>query len=365
MTNAGMTFSRETADAAQEGVSGLIYTAARLTINHEILRNLLLKVTFGCQRADFFQGGYQLGGTAGLGLVWVMSRSVRVSFTYDQTDVQPSHGQPGAASPGYNRGLGLVTFRFGLVMRTRTLLGLDFACLDVARAAALIASRRADAPFAYVVTPNADHLVRIDGDERLGEVYRVAALRLLDSRVVARLARLFGLAAPPVVTGSDLTAHLLTHHLRPGERIAIVGLSPRLPAGAGRPAEPRAAGAFRPADGIRSRSRRVRCRRRVRARQPGTLRLPRRRFAAAGTPGRRHRRGGGRDRNRPVHRRQPGFPCRPPPPRAALDQPHGLGMAVPPASEPRRLARRYLIDSPRVISLAVRQRFRRGRAPRS
>jgi hypothetical protein len=113
MTNAGMTFSRETADAAQEGVSGLIYTAARLTIDHEILRNLLLKVTFGCQRADFFQGGYQLGGTAGLGLVWVMSRSVRVSFTYDQTDVQPSHGQPGASSPGYNRGLGLVTFRFG------------------------------------------------------------------------------------------------------------------------------------------------------------------------------------------------------------------------------------------------------------
>jgi exopolysaccharide biosynthesis WecB/TagA/CpsF family protein len=31
---------------------------------------------------------------------------------------------------------------------------------------------------------------------------------------------------PAVVTGSDLTAHLLAHHLAPGERVTIVGLSP-------------------------------------------------------------------------------------------------------------------------------------------
>jgi hypothetical protein len=114
MTTAGMTISRETADAAQEGVSGLIYTSARLTIDHEILRNLLLKATAGVQRAEFFQGGYQFGSTAGIGLVWVISRSARVSFTYDQTEVQAAHGQPGTASPGYSRGLGLITFRIGL-----------------------------------------------------------------------------------------------------------------------------------------------------------------------------------------------------------------------------------------------------------
>nr|WP_294548629.1 outer membrane beta-barrel protein [uncultured Rhodopila sp.] len=114
MTTAGLTFSRETADAAQEGVSGLIYTAARLTIDYEILRNLLLKATFGAQRADFFQGGCQFGSTAGFGLVWAVNRSVRVSFTYDQTEVQPSHGQPGTSSPGYSRGLGLIAFRIGL-----------------------------------------------------------------------------------------------------------------------------------------------------------------------------------------------------------------------------------------------------------
>jgi exopolysaccharide biosynthesis WecB/TagA/CpsF family protein len=106
------------------------------------------------------------------------------------------------------------------------LLGLRFADLTVAAAAARIAERPAYAPFGYIVTPNADHLVRLSRDPGLHTIYRNAALRLLDSRVVAGLARLFGLPAPRVVPGSDLTAHLLAHHLRPGERITIVGLSP-------------------------------------------------------------------------------------------------------------------------------------------
>jgi N-acetylglucosaminyldiphosphoundecaprenol N-acetyl-beta-D-mannosaminyltransferase len=67
--------------------------------------------------------------------------------------------------------------------------------------------------------------VRLDGDVALRAVHRGAALCLLDSRVVAAGARLLGLAVPPVVPGSDLTARLLTQHLRPGERITVVGLS--------------------------------------------------------------------------------------------------------------------------------------------
>jgi exopolysaccharide biosynthesis WecB/TagA/CpsF family protein len=106
------------------------------------------------------------------------------------------------------------------------MLGLDFASFDVARAAGWIAKRPAGAPFAYIVTPNADHLVRLTRDPALRAIYRGAALCLLDSRVVARLARLFGLAVPVVATGSDLTAHLLAHHLAPNERITIVGLQP-------------------------------------------------------------------------------------------------------------------------------------------
>jgi N-acetylglucosaminyldiphosphoundecaprenol N-acetyl-beta-D-mannosaminyltransferase len=114
---------------------------------------------------------------------------------------------------------------------TIRLLGLDFADLSVERAASHLAERPADAPFGYVVTPNADHLVRMSRDPRFLAVCRASALCVLDSRVVRGLGRLLRLPVPSVVPGSDLTAHLLAHHLRPGERITIVGLSPEwLPA---------------------------------------------------------------------------------------------------------------------------------------
>jgi N-acetylglucosaminyldiphosphoundecaprenol N-acetyl-beta-D-mannosaminyltransferase len=61
-----------------------------------------------------------------------------------------------------------------------------------------------------VVTPDADHLVRLAHDPASYQpLYGGAWLRLLDSRVVRRLALLFGLPAPPVVTGSDLAAALV------------------------------------------------------------------------------------------------------------------------------------------------------------
>jgi exopolysaccharide biosynthesis WecB/TagA/CpsF family protein len=58
-------------------------------------------------------------------------------------------------------------------------------------------------------------------------VYQDAALRLLDSRVAARVARGLGLQPPRVAPGSDLTALLLAHHLRPGERITVIGMQPQ------------------------------------------------------------------------------------------------------------------------------------------
>jgi N-acetylglucosaminyldiphosphoundecaprenol N-acetyl-beta-D-mannosaminyltransferase len=106
------------------------------------------------------------------------------------------------------------------------LLGLDFGDLTVTRSAWYIAERPAEAPFGYVVTPNADHLVRLSRDPRLRAIYRNATFCLLDSRVVAGFCWLFGLPVPAVAPGSDLTAELLAHHLRPGERITIIGLSP-------------------------------------------------------------------------------------------------------------------------------------------
>jgi N-acetylglucosaminyldiphosphoundecaprenol N-acetyl-beta-D-mannosaminyltransferase len=107
-----------------------------------------------------------------------------------------------------------------------SLLGLTFSDLTAAQSATRLAERPASSPFGYVVTPNADHLVRISRDAGLCELYRNAILCQLDSRVVGGLAWLLGLTAPVVAPGSDLTAELLTRHLQPGERITIIGLSP-------------------------------------------------------------------------------------------------------------------------------------------
>jgi UDP-N-acetyl-D-mannosaminuronic acid transferase (WecB/TagA/CpsF family) len=107
---------------------------------------------------------------------------------------------------------------------TVPLLGLAFADVDAAAAAELLAARPAAAPFGYVVTPNADHLVRLARDPGLAAIYRGALLRLLDSRVVAGVAAVLRMTVPRVAPGSDVTVLLLTRHLMPDERITIVGL---------------------------------------------------------------------------------------------------------------------------------------------
>jgi exopolysaccharide biosynthesis WecB/TagA/CpsF family protein len=110
----------------------------------------------------------------------------------------------------------------------RPFLGLRFVDADLDAVAASLAERPAEAPFGYVVTPNADHLIRLDRDPSLAALYRQALLRLLDSRVVGGLARVVGLPPPPVVTGSDLSAQLLRAHVGAEERVTIVGLAPGL-----------------------------------------------------------------------------------------------------------------------------------------
>jgi hypothetical protein len=114
LTTVSATVSRETGDAAREGTSGLVYSAARLTIDHEYLRDLIFKASIGLQKAEFFQGGSQIGTTAEIGVTWVMNRSARVSFTYDQTDVHGSTSATAGPVTAYSRGVALLTMRLGL-----------------------------------------------------------------------------------------------------------------------------------------------------------------------------------------------------------------------------------------------------------
>lgn len=104
-------------------------------------------------------------------------------------------------------------------------LGIAFDRLDMEAAEAWLAGRAASAPFAFVVTPNVDHVVKLDAapaDAEIREAYASAALRLCDSRIVAKLGRMCGVDLP-VVPGSDLTAHLVTRIAQAGDRLCLIG----------------------------------------------------------------------------------------------------------------------------------------------
>lgn len=104
-------------------------------------------------------------------------------------------------------------------------LGLDFDPLNMDAMLAILRERRPNSPFAFVVTPNVDHIVRLSRDDTpaiVREAYRAAGWCLCDSRILALLARLHGLSLP-VVPGSDLTAHLIRGIIAPGDRLCLIG----------------------------------------------------------------------------------------------------------------------------------------------
>jgi N-acetylglucosaminyldiphosphoundecaprenol N-acetyl-beta-D-mannosaminyltransferase len=103
-------------------------------------------------------------------------------------------------------------------------LGLPIDDLGADAAAALIAARPANQPFAYVVTPNAQHLVRLAADEGVWrQAYDGAWLRLSDGHVVQRLARLILGLRLPYASGSDITMRLVRHHIAPDDAVTVIG----------------------------------------------------------------------------------------------------------------------------------------------
>ncbi|MBI0539065.1 glycosyltransferase [Roseomonas sp. KE2513] len=88
----------------------------------------------------------------------------------------------------------------------------------------LIAGRDPAAPFAYVVTPNADHVLRLEAPEgaSLRPVYQAAWLSLCDSRILRFLLGLRGYQLS-VVPGSDLVAALFERVVRPETPVTLIG----------------------------------------------------------------------------------------------------------------------------------------------
>lgn len=110
---------------------------------------------------------------------------------------------------------------------TIAFIDVDFTASEARLVEDAVRNRPADAAFAYVVTPNVDHLVRLQRSRSdLWPAYRNAWMTLCDSRILARLARRQGFSLP-VFPGSDLTASMFDNVIRPHDRIAIVGGEPR------------------------------------------------------------------------------------------------------------------------------------------
>lgn len=90
-----------------------------------------------------------------------------------------------------------------------------------------IAEKFGSERFAYVVTPNIDHVIRLHEDEVFRGLYADASYVLLDSRLLAFILRItYGLRAE-VCTGSDLTASLFTKTIRPDDSVVLIGSTDR------------------------------------------------------------------------------------------------------------------------------------------
>jgi len=102
-------------------------------------------------------------------------------------------------------------------------LGLAFDVWTPDRTRDWLASRDGDSRYAYVVTPNVDHMVRLaNAEEDVQRAYADADLRLCDSRILARLGTFAGVTLS-VVPGSDLTAQMFDLVLKPGDRVCLIG----------------------------------------------------------------------------------------------------------------------------------------------
>lgn len=77
--------------------------------------------------------------------------------------------------------------------------------------------------YAYVVTPNVDHLIRFCDDAAFRDLYRTAEFVLLDSRFLAYVLRVSAGLRLPTCPGSDVTAQLFEKVIAPEDKLVVVG----------------------------------------------------------------------------------------------------------------------------------------------
>ncbi len=102
-------------------------------------------------------------------------------------------------------------------------LGFSFSGLDLDAATDAVTARASlDARFAYVVTPNVDHVVGLAAEPGRRPLYDAAWLTLNDSQVLRSLGARAALDLP-LATGADLTERLFDTVIDRREPITIIG----------------------------------------------------------------------------------------------------------------------------------------------
>lgn len=100
--------SRRLEDAAAEASSGYTFTQARLTVDHEYLRDVILSAYGQFLEAKFIEGGNNQVFGAGGKATWLLNRNMRLALTYDFADRSANRGLD------YSRNIALLRVEFGL-----------------------------------------------------------------------------------------------------------------------------------------------------------------------------------------------------------------------------------------------------------
>lgn len=95
--------------------------------------------------------------------------------------------------------------------------------VSMARTLELVAGWAGRAPFRLIVTPNVDHVIHLQKNEAFREAYARAALVLTDGKPLLWAARYLGLPPLEKVSGSDLSPELCRLGAERGWRLFFVG----------------------------------------------------------------------------------------------------------------------------------------------
>ena len=87
---------------------------------------------------------------------------------------------------------------------------------------------------AYVVTPNVDHLIQLERGGELVEAYRYADLILTDGKPLIWISRWYGTPIKEKISGSDLFPHLCAKAAEKGYRMFFLGAAEGVAATAAR-----------------------------------------------------------------------------------------------------------------------------------